>query len=106
MFLDGGEPADTCIIGEAFIVVGDLLRPPEVGEPQRSLLALVVCTGATLLLLETSAQIPPEQVVDPLAALEVGAREIVDLEAVVVGHVRAVAPHDSGQRRLQPPFIP
>ena len=41
-----------------------------------------------------------------LRPFEVGARQVLDLQAVIAGHVRAVAPHDAGQRRLQPPVVP
>ena len=43
---------------------------------------------------------------DALAPLEIGAREIFDLDAVEARHVRAIAPDDARQRRLQPPFVP
>ena len=43
---------------------------------------------------------------DALAPLEIGAREILDLDAVEAGHMRAIAPDDARQRRLQPPFVP
>ncbi len=44
--------------------------------------------------------------VDPLPAFEVGTGDVLDLEAVKTRHVRTVAPHDAGQRRLQPPQVP
>ena len=43
---------------------------------------------------------------DVLASLHLGARQVLDLEPVEPGHVRAVAPDDAGQRRLQPPVRP
>ena len=47
-----------------------------------------------------------DQCVDALAPLEIGAREVLDLEPVIAGHVRAIAPHDAGQRGLEPPMVP
>ena len=47
-----------------------------------------------------------DQRIDALAPFEVGARQVLDLQPVIAGHVRAVAPHDAGQRRLEPPVVP
>jgi hypothetical protein len=40
------------------------------------------------------------------AALDLGRGQVFDLLAVQPGHVRAVAPDDAGQRRLEPPQAP
>ena len=47
-----------------------------------------------------------DHAMDAVAPLELGAREVGDLHAVQPRHVRAVAPHDPRQRRLQPPVVP
>ena len=39
-------------------------------------------------------------------ALELRRRQVRHLHAVEAGHVRAVAPHHAGERRLQPPVLP
>src|SRR5439155_4086378 len=43
---------------------------------------------------------------DAPAALELGGGHVSHAERVVAGHVRAVAPDDAGQRRLEPPHVP
>ena len=43
---------------------------------------------------------------DAPAALELGGGHVFHAERVVAGHVRAVAPDDAGQRRLEPPHVP